>query len=897
MAKKNISPQFWRCMVKVRQIMGEDLTDSELNELAKKLMAKANRIRAERYGMTADEAVNKALKDGMEEELKASQLAKRNHYLGLKAFNQEVANIKANWADSPREGLMAAMVGSNIARRGAQRSVDADQKALGNEWLSGFAGDVERLGKGKAKMYAGGDLDQDVYRALHEMYKDNPNYRDIDRDAREFAEIVFKWQESTRVHANNAGAWITKIPDYITHQSHDAFSVRSAYRKVNGTRALADFKNYDPDTNFAAWRDHVMQRLDVERTFAGMPEAEREPWLRKVWLAIAANEHLRSTETSNNGFKAPGSLAGRMSERRLLHFRDAQARFEYDQMFGRAGSIFERVALQLYHAGHNVGLMRRFGPNPELTYNRLKEQARRLTEESPIARDASHWHRDEEMLDAFFEEITGVAHLPGQSPISTALRSVRLVQMLSKLGGATVSSIVDIAVASSELNYQGIRGMDNWRAQLDAVFKGYGKRGMKRAEFYEMASELGVAVDLLRSATWSRFAAEDALPGWAARAQHTFFKYNMLMWWTDTSRLSMAQTMSHRLGLNASRTLPELSTELQRMFKLFDITADEWDLMRSRSVKAVDGKEFFSPKGADKITDVELAHLVHKEGKKPTTRALAERREMIKQKFQDYFSARSDYAVITPGPRSRRFMTGRNLGAKPGHTGAEIMRSLSQFKGFPAALIEKVWGREIYGHGESGRMSDITSSGVMGLVRFMAYSTFLGFVVLYLKAYLSGKRLKEPEDTRDYAKLLGAAFVQGGGAGIYGDFLMGHAKDRYGQSAMETLMGPSFGLASRGFSLFTRAAEGKLDGEALASEAFFTTKSNMPYINLFYTRLAIDYLFLYRLQELAAPGSLKRTERSVLENMQQTFALPPSTNYRAEDLTTEDLTRLLNPLE
>jgi len=899
MAKKNISPQFWRCMVKVRQILGEDLTDAELKELADKLMAKARRIRAERYGMTADEAINKALKDGMEDELKTARLQRRNSYLLQKVFYDELGRIQTNWADQPQNGLGATMVGSNVARRGAQRSIDADQKALGNEWLVGFAADVEKLGKLKMNMYSKGDLDADIYRALEEMYKDNPDYRNIDRDAREFADIIFKWQEVMRVNANNAGAWISKLSDYLTHQSHDAYSVRLAARKVRGTRSLRDFTNYDTDTNFAAWRDFILPKLDAERTFGGIPEEARDAWLRKVWLAIAANEHLRSSDVSNNGFKAPSSLAKRitMSEQRVLHFRDAEARFAYDSMFGRGGSLFERVALQLYHAGHNVALMRRFGPNPELTYNRLKDAVRLLVEESPVARDSTRWAQKEMELDGYFDEITGAAHMPGVSPVSTALRGLRLIQNFSKLGGATVSSIVDVAVASSELRYQGVRGMDNWRAQFDAVFQGYGKRGKQRADRFQMASELGVAVDTLRSSTWSRFSADDALPGWMAKAQHTFFKLNFLMWWTDTSRLSMAQTMSHRLALNATRALPELSSELQRMLKLFDITAAEWDLMRSRAIQTVDGKEFFSPNGARRITDVELAHMLHSEGRKPTDRAIGERRDLIQTKFRDYFSARADYAVIAPGPRSRRYMTGRAVGMQPGTTGAEIMRSLSQFKGFPAALLEKVWGREIYGHGESGRMTDMTSSGTMGLVRFMAYSTFLGFVAMYLKAYLAGRRFKEPEDLNDYAALLGASFVQGGGAGLYGDFLLGHGKDRFGQSAFEALLGPSVGVLSSNYSTMKKALSGNLDAEDLAARSYFTVKSNTPFVNLFYTRLALDYLYLYRLQELAAPGSLKRTEKSIRDNMHQEFALPPSQNYKAEDLTTEDIGRLLNPLE
>ncbi len=901
MAKKPHSAQFWRCMNRVRQIAGEDLTDSELQDLAGRLMKRARAIRAERYGITADEAVNAALLEMSDEEIAASRLRKRQAYLLNSAFTRELTKIQEGWADSPRKGLEAILVGSNVARKGAQRSVDGDQKGLANEWLNGFAADVERTGK--TDMYASGDLDADIYKALNEAYKDNPDYTGIDRDAREFANIIFKFQELYRVSANNAGAWIDKLPDFITHQSHDLFKVRTAQRQTGGRRGLKGLFKFDEDANFQAWKDFVLPRLDEKRTFSGMEAREKEAWLRTVWRSIASGEHLSSDTTSTTGFKAPASLANRLSQQRLLHFKDGPARFEYDQKFGRGGSLFERVGLGLYHGAHNVALMRRLGPNPDEVFNRLKQAVRLLTEQSVDARMSTKWTRDERILNAYYDEVTGKAHIPGVDPFSTALRTLRLGATLSKLGGAVLSSIVDTSVAASELRYNGIKATDQWKAQLDGVFQGYGKRGKVRADRLQQASELGVAVDLLRSATWSRFSAEDALPGWAARAQHFFFRVNGLMWWTDTLRLAMAQTLSHNLALNASRRVAELPADMQRMFKLFNITSDEWDLMRGRALDTVDGKEYFSPKGADKITDVEIAHLLHREGLTITKRRVAERRDEIRTKFRDYFSTRSDYAVIAPGPRSRTFMTGSRFGIESGSQASEIMRSLSQFKGFPAAIIEKIWGREVFGYGESGRVRDMTASGMAGMAQFLVYSTFLGFLAMYLKAYFNGRRMMEPETPDDYAKLFTAAFLQGGGAGLYGDFLFGHAKDRYGHSALEALLGPSYGnvvdayRATRGaietpFDYFFNKAK---EGDGAAASTFFAVKNNFPLVNLFYTRMAFDYLFWFRMQEQVAPGSLKKTEKNIQDYLQQQYKLPPSQNYRVEDMTTQDLGRLLAP--
>jgi hypothetical protein len=902
MAKKPRSTRFWRCMSEVRKIAGENLTEDELVELAERLMTKARKLRETRYGMTADEAVNSALMGMSEDIIRASKLKKRHRYLSHLAFSREFGTIEQNWADDPRKGLEVALIGSNIARRGAQRSLDADQKGMSSEYVNGFAADVERLGPDKYKLYATGDLDQDVYRALDQMYKSEPDYTSIDRDAREFAQIIYKYQQVVRVDKNYAGAWIDEKPDYITHQAHDQFAVRRAAAKLGGKdmKSRLTGARADEAENFRAWKDFVLPRLDEEQTFGDMSAAEREPWLKRVWLNIASGEHLKSASASN-GFPTRSSLASKMSQPRILHFKDAQSRFEYDTNFGIGGSLFERVLHQLYQSGHDVALMRRFGPNPEETYNRLKKAVRIATEMSVHARDSTVWARDERILDSYWAEITGDARTPGTDPFSTALRASRLIATVSKLGGAVISSLTDTGIASSELQYHGISLTSSWKTQLDGLMQGYGQRGQQRADRLQLASEMGVAVDYLRSAVWSRFSADDALPGWASRLQHWFFKISFLTWHTDTLRMANAQRLSHNLAINASKAMPELDAKLQRVLMLFDIKPAEWDLMRNRAVDTVEGKEYLSPKGASRITDIEIAAILKAEGIKPTVRRVIERRDDIQTKFRDFISARADYAVITPGPRTRTYMTGQRFGIQPGGQASELARSLMQFKSFPASVIEKVWGRELYGYSPDGKLTSASSTGMGQLAQFIVYSMFLGFTSMYLKAFFAGRDIKAPETAKDARNLMLAAFLQGGGAGIYGDFLLGQGKDRFGRSALSSALGPGVGDLEDLYSMMKGAIgipgaedSGKAAG-TWAAHSFQTALHHTPLINLFYTRMALDYMVLFRLQEQISPGYLKRLEKRWKEEHGQEYRLPPSQNYEAENLGASDIGALLTP--
>jgi hypothetical protein len=53
--------------------------------------------------------------------------------------------------------------------------------------------------------------------------------------------------------------------------------------------------------------------------------------------------------------------------------------------------------------------------------------------------------------------------------------------------------------------------------------------------------------------------------------------------------------------------------------------------------------------------------------------------------------------------------------------------------------------------------------------------------------------------------------------------------------------------------------------------------NNTPFVNLWYTRIALDYSILYHLQEMASPGYLRRVERRMKKEYNQEHIIPPST--------------------
>lgn len=220
-----------------------------------------------------------------------------------------------------------------------------------------------------------------------------------------------------------------------------------------------------------------------------------------------------------------------------------------------------------------------------------------------------------------------------------------------------------------------------------------------------------------------------------------------------------------------------------------------------------------------------------------------------------YYTDRVDFAVLTPGARERAIL---KMGTQPGTVEGEVLRFIMQFKAFPTTVMTKAFSREIRGRGHAD---------VPGLINFFVASTVLGYVAQSAKEMVKGRNPRDPLSPETWV----AAFVQGGGAGIYGDFLFG-TKSRFGAGPLDTLMGPTFGTVNDLAGLLEKVRE----GDDPSAAALRTVISNTPFANLFYLRTAMDYLFLYRIQEAMNPGFLRRFERRVERDNDQTFWLRPS---------------------
>ncbi|MER9174599.1 hypothetical protein NKH72_13500 [Mesorhizobium sp. M0955] len=93
---------------------------------------------------------------------------------------------------------------------------------------------------------------------------------------------------------------------------------------------------------------------------------------------------------------------------------------------------------------------------------------------------------------------------------------------------------------------------------------------------------------------------------------------------------------------------------------------------------------------------------------------------------------------------------------------------------------------------------------------------------------------------------------------------------------METAAGPSIGAFADLGELAMKARDAGLspDEQVKFADLFNLATQNLPYVNLFYVRPALDFLFLSSMREVASRGYRHRTEAKRMKQYGQHSIFP-----------------------
>ena len=760
----------------------------------------------------------------VEKAVVASKIEKRNRYINIIAEHRlmEMADRADEAYGDPSLGPEAATVGVNAKFDGSNRSVAAIDSAIFLEHSGGLIADLKKDGLLVRFNNMRSDFELEVYRVLADLNMRKPtNDVDASPDAVKIGNIMFKYQRSLYQRQNKSGAYIRLKEGRVIQANHDPALMSKA--------------------GFDEWRDFVLKNNIFKFERMDIAPDRIEKFLELSYQSIVSGVRIGTGKVSDDiakAFKGPMNLAKRQSASGVFSFTDAEAWYKYDQKFGR-GSLREAFMQDMQSASRASALMETFGTNPEAMLEKVLTRLMEKHRADP--KKLARLKRETSLLtfEAAMAEITGDVNIGANSTIAQWTAGFRNIQTMAKLGGSFISALSDVAFIATNRIYQGRSMLDAWGDAFTAVF-----RGMNKGEMAEFADRMGVGLEGQLGDFFQRFNPTDNINGRLSKTMGVFFKLNLLQPWTEANKRGVTLMIANDLGREASKSFGKLPEDLQRILKSYGVDKAEWDTARAGVKKGPDGRDYIVP---GEIAD-----------------------QKVRESVFALLTNEADVSVPSPGARERAIL---RRGYRPGTIAGETIRFVAQFKSFGVTSISKVLGRQVYGYGSKSIPEQLKrgAGANLGLANAIVMTSALGYFVMQAKELMRGREAR-PATPETFL----AAAMQGGGLGLYGDFLFAET-NRYGSGFLESFLGPGANTVSDVGDLMIKIKNSGFNGEdGATSDAVRLIKNNTPFANLFYTKQAMDYLVWFHLQEMANPGYLERSESRSQSETGQGFLMRPS---------------------
>lgn len=740
---------------------------------------------------------------------------------------------------TPQKALLTILEGSAKGTQNARVSIAATNLAYEARFAGGFMSDLKKRLPHIEQMLGDRQFDSDLMREMAEQREGGNPGLTGNADAKAAAEIAANYAEMARTDLNGLGADIKKLNGWAGVQAHDDVKMLRAGDQ--------------------AWIDFVLPRIDIERTFPeGLTPGEVMGALRGVYETLVTGFDPKVQETDLTRPASPANLAKTLGNQRVLHFVNADAALEYRDTYG-PGNTLSGLFSYFRRSARIAANMEVLGPNPENMFAQVTaDTLRKVNARTDIdAKTKTKWGNalkaDARTLRHALDIATGVASRPDNTKAATIGADIRALQSMSKLGGAVISAFGDVPITGAASMFRGGGFWHGVNQQLAGLMQ-----GRPRGEAAELSYLLGEGFDGIVGRIGHPYAAEDAplgvLSGWLEK----YFRLNGLTWWTDTMRGTAVRVIASEMGMRSKTAYDDLPANYRHVLDLHGINAAKWKLIQKSGRKEVNGRDYITPDQLRLLPDGDIASLAGTRYRKARTdearqQVLTDTRRDLELSVLRFFADETNYGVIESDPRSRRTTT---LGTRPGTLTGEAMRYIMQFKGFPISFSQRVLGRAVYGHRADATM--LERGAHIGAI--IAGMTVAGYMSMTVKDMLKG--YWPPRDPAKFDTWMAAA-TQGGGFGIYGDFLFS-TSNRYNGSLADTLAGPAAGTVTQLYSLYADSRDATVGEKAdfPKARALNLLINSVPGANLFYTKPALDYLFLNALREASNPGYLRRQERN-----------------------------------
>ena len=826
MAKKPTIKTFNRCFQEMKRLSGNSLSDERINEFLDEIKIKINEDKFRNGEEQTKKILEKEIYDNFEyqQALNKKNLAEQNIRI-LDRYQKIIDAIELSGGKiDPVKGIEAMLVGiqefSNITRD----SIGSRQKAISELEKTKLYNAIKNVSKNSWEDFSTGKIDLEIKK---EMLGVNTGIK----EAKLIANILKKSQEELRLRLNDLGANIQKLDDWITRTFHNTEKMANASK---GSRIVEENRNF--------WIEYIRERLDIKRTFPGITDSTKiNEILRDIYNSLLSGDHLKHGGTIS--IYGTRNVANRLNASRVLHFKDATARHEYDINFGEP-SLKESVLSVIENSARHIPLIEFLGTNPENGLEKLLSLLRKKY------KDTNPEYIKDLKVSYFrnqLAELDGSVNLVGSQTAAKIGMAIRGFQRIGKLGFTPISSISDLAFYMSATNFQGRGLLTGIYESLSALFKTQDKQAME---------VVGIVSNSAMNSNVNAYSQTDSF-GKIGKMENSFFKWIGLNKWVSNLKSGMALGLSRHYGMLSDTAFGSLSVRERNLLKLYGIDEGKWDLLRSIKTLDTNNKKYLTAEGVNELSDEVIKKYV---GKNISDREIRNFKKDLEITWRNVLVDQSIKASPEPDAAVRAFM---NQGLEKGTAGGEGIRFMGQFKSFGVTIWKNIIQRELKGYGPD----DSKYSAVSGLTSLIITGTITGYIAMSIKDMLRGR---SPRDPTKVSTIL-EAIAQSGSLSIYGDFLLGQIQNQYGSNVFEALAGPTASDASKVLKLIFNPKEPEKMGKKLLE----LIEGNAPIINMWYTRWVYDYLIGYNIKEFLDPGFFERMKAKHEESRGQSYFLKP----------------------
>lgn len=612
------------------------------------------------------------------------------------------------------------------------------------------------------------------------------------------------------------------------------------YKNAGGIIGTLD--NYFPQVHikerlqqvdFDEWYNTIRPRLDTNRMVdfdTGLPFEDAR--LRELMLEDY-NDIITGGRSSlqkrvaegKQTFGVGGDISQRRQASRFYHFKDSKAFLEYNEAFGLGDDgLYDAITGVIETMSRDIGIMEVLGAKP----NSINRHMQLRMEAEGVGQIRQGWAR------GAYDVLTGRTDgdvtndsLGGRS--IRFMHSTQNVLRSALLGSASISALSDstfVVAASRMQGLSGTRAISKYAKQLNPASSTDRNLARRSGYISEIATQ-GALSDM-------RISGGDQLG--------------------NKLTASMASFTNRASGLAAMTRAARDSVALEFQATLSDLQKTPWgklpaDFKRAAEANLVDETdwaviqktELMQPEeGVSFLRQNEIALAGDDAAKALDT----------SNKIDDWITKTQNLAVNEPTLRTRSITTGAAFSddVRKGTLGRTIASTFFMFKSFPVTVM--------FNH-----VLPMFKTAKKGSYEHLATvalgTTLIGGLAVQLKEISKGKDPRNMEDPKFWV----AANMQGGGLGLFGDFLFSDYS-RFGRDPLvDFFTGATGGLASdvlRTFKgNFDRALEGE-DQDKFLRDVFNLAKRNTPAVNLWYSRLALERLFLDQIEDAIDPKFNKR---------------------------------------